>query len=236
MFPKSVLPLILTPCLLGCALFGPSTKPPEQRELKVGYTLPVVKPVEGTQELQDRNGVMISVSSAPFVPRKTIGATYKQLPTSFVMNDQYNYEVISTPRYSVSPDNVRFKVKVVNNLNQVVRLAGTVVRFNVDGKEVTLDPKTSGSESFGNAILTPREQKEFDILGPRTLELPNDATLGLMLYGVVTQTDDAGNPTKRSNYEWFYKVGREDVVKSETYEIATVKMRPSDVPKELTAE
>lgn len=234
MSPKTALTLCLPCALVGCAtLFGSGTpKQPQEKSFTVRYTMPTVKPVEGTQEAQDKNGVTIAVSSTPFSPQKIIRKEYKQLPATFVMNGQYDYEVTSVPSYTVAPDSVHLKVKVVNNLNQVLRLAGTLVRFNVDGKEVSLDPKTAGFESLTNAILTPREQKEFDIVGPKTAELPSDATMALLLYGVVTSTDDAGNPTKRSNYEWYYKVGKQEVVKDDTYEVATVKMRPGDVPRE----
>lgn len=52
----------------------------------------------------------------------------------------------------------------------------------------------------------------------------------------MTATDEAGNPTKRSSHEWVYKVGRENVVKNETYEVQTMKMRPVNVPKEVSDE
>ena len=43
-----------------------------------------VNPVEGTDEVQDKNGVTIAVSSTPFAPLKTIRKDYKQLSTVFV--------------------------------------------------------------------------------------------------------------------------------------------------------
>lgn len=232
MKPKDLFPPLTYLLLSGCAWFGSAAKPPQEKSFSVRYALPTVKPVEGTQEVQDKNGVTIAVSSTPFAPQKVIQKEYKQLPTTFVTNGQYDYEVMTVPHYTVSPENVHFKIKVVNNLNQVLRLAGALVRFNVDGKEVALDPKTAGFESLTNAVLTPREQKDFEIAGPKAAELGNDTTVSLLLYGVVTATDEAGNPTKRSNYEWFYKVGKSEVVRDESYAVETVKMRPSEVPRE----
>ena len=39
--------------------------------------------------------------------------------------------------------------------------------------------------------------------------LREHATIGLFLYGMVTATDAAGNPTKRSNFEFYYTLMRE---------------------------
>ena len=33
---------------------------------------------------------------------------------------------------------------------------------------------------------------------------PDNATIALFLYDIVTATDAAGNPTKRSNFEFFF--------------------------------
>lgn len=232
---RSCLAILASLPFVGCAALlggGATPEPPQERNYTVRYVLPKVNPVEGTTEVQDKNGVTIAVSTTPFAPLKTIRKDYRQLPTTFVMNEQYDYQVTSTPVYRVTPDNVRFKVKVVNNLNQVLRLAGTLVRFNVNGHEVSLDPKLAGFENLTSTMLTPREQKEFDIIGPTTEELPGEATVGLMMYGVVTATDEAGNAAKRNNFEWFYKVAKENIVKNDRYEVETMKLRPSDVPRE----
>lgn len=232
---RSCLAILASLPFVGCAALlggGATPEPPQERNYTVRYVLPKVNPVEGTTEVQDKNGVTIAVSTTPFAPLKTIRKDYRQLQTTFVMNEQYDYQVTSTPVYRVTPDNVRFKVKVVNNLNQVLRLAGTLVRFNVNGHEVSLDPKLAGFENLTSAMLTPREQKEFDIIGPTTEELPGEATVGLMMYGVVTATDEAGNAAKRNNFEWFYKVAKENIVKNDRYEVETMKLRPSDVPRE----
>ena len=232
---RSCLAILASLPFVGCAALlggGATPEPPQERNYTVRYVLPKVNPVEGTTEVQDKNGVTIAVSTTPFAPLKTIRKDYRQLQTTFVMNEQYDYQVTSTPVYRVTPDNVRFKVKVVNNLNQVLRLAGTLVRFNVNGHEVSLDPKLAGFENLTSAMLTPREQKEFDIIGPTTEELPGEVTVGLMMYGVVTATDEAGNAAKRNNFEWFYKVAKENIVKNDRYEVETMKLRPSDVPRE----
>jgi len=233
MSTKNFVAITLLPLLVGCAaLFGNTQKPPQEKNLSVRYTLPTIKTMEGTQEAQDKNGVIIAVSTTAFVPQKIYRKEYKQLPTVFVMNGQYDYEVTSIPAYTVAPDDLRFKVKVVNNMNQVLRLAGTLVRFNVDGRELTLDGNNASFKALSDTVLAPREQKEFDLTGPKAASIPKDATVSLQLYGVVTATDDAGNATKRSNFEWFYKVGKDDVTKDEVYTVENQKLRPDQVPRE----
>ena len=233
MSPKSICLLAPLLAFAGCAaLFGSTQKTPQEKNLTVRYTVPSIKTMEGTQEAQEKNGVMIAVSTSPFTPQKVFRKEYKQLPTTFVMNGQYDYEVTSVPAYTVAPDDLRFKVKVVNNLSQVLRLAGTLVRFNVDGKELTLDTNNASMKALTDTVLAPREQKEFDLVGPKAATVPKDTTVSLQLYGVVTATDDAGNATKRSNFEWLYKVGKDDVVRDETYTVENQKLRPSEVPSE----
>ena len=134
--------------------------------------------------------------------------------------------------YRVTPTTCVSKSKWSTTLNHVLRLAGTFGTVQHQRTRGVPRPKTRGFESLSNAILTPREQKEFDIIGPKTEELPVEATIGLILYGVVTATDEAGNAAKRNNFEWFYKVAKENIVKNDLYEIETMKLRPSDVPRE----
>jgi hypothetical protein len=108
----------------------------------------------------------------------------------------------------VTPDMVGFKVKIYNRLERVLRLAGTVVSFQVAGK--TADVPKARYENFLNGIILPRQEAEYEVGGPNLAALPDNATLAFLLYDIVTATDAAGNPTKRSNFEFFYTLSRQD--------------------------
>lgn len=218
----------LAAVLSGCVPPKPQA-PPAPQTATVSYRQPAVSPIEGTTEVQDKDGVSIAVSTVPFVASETVCKQYKQLPTMFVVNNQYNYQMVATPKYRVEPDALRFKIRVVNNLSQVLRLAGTLLRFQVNGQETSLSDN-SGAKALLDGVLAPREQRDYEITGPKTDKIPDSANVALMLYGIVTATDPAGNPSKRSNFEWFYKLKNEDVTKTATLTVETVQARPEDVP------
>jgi hypothetical protein len=72
-------------------------------------------------------------------------------------------------------------------------VGGKLIPFdNVDYKE------------FLNGIVPPRNETEFTIYGPTLDAVPDNSTIGIFLYDVVTATDAAGNATEKQNYEWYF--------------------------------
>ena len=45
--------------------------------------------------------------------------------------------------------------------------------------------------------------------GPWTTSVPDSSIVSLFFYDVVTQTNSAGDPTRRENYEWHYLITHE---------------------------
>jgi hypothetical protein len=215
----------------GCGLAAQTKAPPRASSTTVSYKMPAVTPMAESQEAQEKDGVVISVSTTPFAASKVSCTEYAQAPTDWIVNGQYNYDAKTRPSYTVSPGRMQFKVKVINNLPQVLKLAGTLVRFQVDGKDISLQDDEA-VKSFLDGILAPREQRDYEITGPDISALPDRANISLGFYSVVTATDAAGNPSKRSNYEWLYSYSSEPVTTTEKVETRTVSMRPQDIPED----
>lgn len=212
--------------LVGCAT---TQKPKELPSIEVTYGMPTLTPAENTSQDQEKHGIRISVLPYTFSATKKVRCQYKRLPTLFVVNDQYSFEMKEIAYYEVNPEQVQFKIKVYNNLGHVLRLAGTVISFQVAGKMVALDK--SGYEDFLNGIVLPRQEMEYEIVGPSINSLPDSCTIALLLYDIVTKTDAAGNPTERTNFEQFYTYSKEIVTKSETVNVQKVMMTPAEARK-----
>jgi len=60
-----------------------------------------------------------------------------------------------------------------------------------------------------NAQILPGQQRQVRIDDLDHTGIADGATIGLYLYDVVVERDDAGVPTRRSNFEWFFTMQRE---------------------------
>jgi len=43
------------------------------------------------------------------------------------------------------------------------------------------------------------------VVGPALASLPDECSVGIFFYDVVTEKDDAGNIKRRANFEWFFQ-------------------------------
>jgi hypothetical protein len=116
-------------------------------------------------------------------------------------------ETTETPGVQVVPERLEFIVKVNNKLPRVFRGAGIVVQFNVGGKLQAVEQQ--GYADLTNSIIPPRTEQEIKIYGPLLSSVPDQTTIGLFLYDVVSNTDQAGNITQKNNFEWFYTYATE---------------------------
>lgn len=200
-----VMGLILV-CTAGCMTMQPE-EPAAPQTRAISYELPTLTPVEPAKQDQERDGIRISIAPYTYSPTETVRREYRRVPSLFVVNDQVAAEMREIRGIDVNPKEVRFKVKISNRLERVLRLQGTVVSFQVAGRSVAVD--SSRYEDFLSGIILPRQEMEYEIVGPDLEQVPDGATLAFLLYDIVTATDNAGNPTQRSNFEFFYTLTRE---------------------------
>lgn len=196
---------VLVVIVSGCQMPQPQPAPPTTRP--VSYQLPVLTPVDPNKQTQEADSIRVTVSPYPYTTRRLVHREIHRIPTVIVVNNQYPADMVEVPRIEVTPNQVCFKVSIVNHLEHVVRMAGTTVSFQVAGKSVAVDK--AGYDDFLNGMLLPGQENDYEIKGPDISALPANATIGLFLYDMVTGTDAAGNPNKKSNFEFYYTLSRQ---------------------------
>jgi len=206
--------------LVGCEMM--ETAPQSTPTTTLRYKLPTLTPVEPDKQDQEKDGIRISVAPYSYTPRTLVQSEYRRMPSILIVNDQYPAEMRETPSVVVMPEMVGFKVKIYNRLERVLRLAGTVVSFQVAGKMA--DIPRARYENFLNGIILPRQEAEYELGGPDLAAMPDSATVALLLYDIVTATDAAGNPTQRSNFEFFYTLSRQDKEQEASVKVSRVML------------
>ena len=166
------------------------------------FQIPLLTPVEAGKSIQKKGSITMSV--APY--KYDIGMeTHKEYQRTFgtgmeTLGHPLDRRIVSTA--VVSPAEVKFKIKINNNLAHVLHLAGAVITFQVGGNVVEV-PQTRYS-GFSQGILIPGKEAEFDVAGPDVTTIADNATIAFMIYDLATATDDAGTPTKKSTFEFDY--------------------------------
>lgn len=191
--------------LFGCVM--PQSEAPPAPARTGNISVPVVTITDAAKQSQEKDGIRISVAPYPFSTKQTVRHEYRRLPSLLIVNQQFPGEVRDLPIHQLTPSTIHFKVKINNNLERIIRLAGTVVVFQVGGKNLPVDK--AGYQDFLNGIILPRQEVEFEVAGPAASGIPDNTPMALLLYDMVTETDQAGNPTKRSNFDWFFTISRE---------------------------
>lgn len=210
---KSSILLLLVGCFFY--LWGCATVPPVQPQaIVLRCNLPSFAPLLETKEQQEKGGIQISLAPVSYECQRSTVQKIQDVSPSFseqmhgairVGNEKPKERFVERsliPVVSVIPENLRFRITVSNKLPRVFRGAGLVVQFNVAGKLVSVDQNNYAELS--NLIVAPRTEQQVEIIGPSLTSLPDQTTIGVFLYDVVTKTDQAGNITEKQNFEWFY--------------------------------
>jgi hypothetical protein len=205
--------LLFTSAFLGgCPPPGPP--PPATQTMTMTCSQPTLAPLPQTKGLQERGGLQISVAPASYTCQQTTKVSKREVADPVTKSSggllhqsppkpgMRYIETTETPSLQVAPDRLEFIVKVNNKLPRVFRGAGTVVQFNVGRKLQAVEQQ--GYADLANSIIPPRTEQEIKIYGPSLSTISGQTTIGLFLYDVVTNTDQAGNITAKQNFEWFY--------------------------------
>lgn len=184
----------------ACQMQQAPPKAPETATVK--YVLPSFMPVNAGTETQERGGVVVQMAPVPFVADRHLVKSCREQQALMITNNQYPYEVRENPAYDVAQKDVIFRVKVTNRTTQVLKLEGTVFKFIVNDQEVALDQ--AAYAPVLSSVLTPSQEKQWEITGPEWRALPTEANAHFDMFGVPTETDEAGNVTKRENFTWTF--------------------------------
>lgn len=182
--------------------------PKDPTPVTVSYTIPSVIPTGKTQQTQTKGGVTISVEIEPF----TVSNRRKESRTVAVADPARQgfdrYEVSSAPEFSVSPDRVKFKIRIRNNEQVPLVLAGIWFVLILDGVQYSF-PKEQ-IEEWNKGMVVSGFEKTYEIQGPQVSELKNGQTVYLFLNGVPVSYNTAGAVTKKSNFEWYFSCTSEE--------------------------
>jgi hypothetical protein len=219
------LALALVVPVMGCATLMQALEPPPPEVLTITYRMPIITPVEGSQQAIAKGGVNITATPTAYVEMAGVRTTETETGRSVVcrrlengiqVQPVRNLLARTLPTYTVGPERLVFDVKISNQLSRVFRGAGSVVQFNVGGSLVSV-PQAQYAD-LANLILPPRSDADVRIAGPLLSTLTEGATIGLFLYDVVTDIDVAGNVTEKQNFEWYYTYRSDPVSRQGTVE------------------
>ncbi|HEU5122588.1 MAG TPA: hypothetical protein VFW05_00835 [Verrucomicrobiae bacterium] len=181
------------------------------KTMSISVKVPVFQTAAETKEAQEKGGIEIAVVPALYKAVQKQRTTIEQaqqpglsllLVPAGDQNSKVYVEERITPYFETQPRRLQFSVRVNNKLSRVFRGQGAVVQFNVAGKLVPFGE--ADYKEFLNSIVPPRNEAEFTIYGPTLDALPENGTIGIFLYDVVTATDVAGNITEKQNFEWYF--------------------------------
>jgi hypothetical protein len=196
------LSLVLLTGAVGCA----TAPPPPPSAITMTCRYPVFSPLPQTKELQRKGGVSVTLAVAPFQCVQQVEKTYAHkgptLAETALGRKNGHRVTTSTPRLVPAPERLKVTLRVTNHIEHVVRGAGTLIQFQIAGKNYAA--KAEDFAEFTNMILPPHGEQTVDLYGPQVDTLPPQATLAIIISDLVTKTDDAGNPTSRDHFEWFY--------------------------------
>jgi hypothetical protein len=217
--------------LLGASLsvlfLGACQEPPVRQEqplppatlpekIQLESKIPSIALAEETPAEQVKSTVKIIVSMVPFEKKIVYVEKVKKIQSRDGRIKPERYEVkdyIETPTLTTAPDHVSFKIAFYNQGNRIIRLISSVVQYQLDGQNVALEKK--GYEEFMNGIILPHQSSEFKIDGPSIDSLPikekDNFVVGIFFYDIPIETDEAGNPTKRENFQWYFTCKNEKV-------------------------
>ncbi|MCB9913494.1 MAG: hypothetical protein H6827_10890 [Planctomycetes bacterium] len=189
-----------------------------------------VPEIVATSDTQVTQGDSIKISVIPvtYTARVVRQVSYELAKVPPIVwdvpaNSVYVQETVAHS-LEIEPEYLRFLVKINNQLDRSFRGAGMVVQFNVEGR--LIDVGQLNYLELQNLIVPPRSEKEVAIYGPSPTTLTHNAAIGVMFYDVVADTDDAGNVTKRENYEWVFESSLKEVQQSVPATTRTKKWIP----------
>jgi hypothetical protein len=207
--------LSLTCCasllLLSTSCETPTRTPPPTKT--ISCKLPILTLLAESAGRKEKGGIEISVDPVSYKAERGQHKTRTEVqpnfgeallaPTNPSTGRAYPFvEDRVEPFLKTSPDRLAFLIKINNKLPRVFRGAGTVVQYNVAGKLYAVD-QTGYGEMLA-AIIPPRSELQLTVTGPSLDTLPDQGTIGLFFYDVVTAADAAGNVTEKQNFEWFF--------------------------------
>lgn len=197
----------------------------QAENIAVSYKLPVIKTTGKTTQSQTKGGVIISAEIVPFTASRMVKQDKTIAPADPNKPGYDSYEVANTPYYTISPEDIQFNVRIRNNEAVPLKLSEVGFALIIDGTQWSFP--TGYLDDWNKGMVLTGFEKAYTIKGPQLSGLYTAQVVYLLLNGVPTSYDEAGNVTKKSNFEWYFECKTEEVQKQEqrtyTYESSLIQ-------------
>ena len=198
--------------VVGCgSMTAPKDETPSTTTL--ACIKPVLEPAEGYPWMQTRDNVTIDLGIEPVREQCVYQQNLKEKWELIKVGEEKKYEITLQP-YSIKldPNRAVFRLNVTNNLNHVLRFHGAVPALTVDGRAIPIDD--TKQRELLQAVLTPYATLDLTLPGPSFEDMEKASTVTFAIYDVITEVDEANNPTKRTAFEWILAVRPQEVTKT----------------------
>lgn len=189
--------------MLLAACFSSTAKAAQKRTpTKLSYTSIQLMPVAPVEPSQRKGKVTLLLESASSAPGKYYKVQLFRKNQLLVINNNFRYSRYLIPFL----DKTLFlnaRLTVINGMDNVLRLGETVLSFKMDGENVEVDPEDK--KEFANAIILPHSNQSFALKIPVKEGVKSCQTFEAAVFEVVTNTDAAGDPSKREFFRWTFK-------------------------------
>jgi hypothetical protein len=174
-------------------------------------SLPKIELPSDTKQTQVKGGVSVFCELVPFDIERTEhqerNITYSDVPGYDI------YEVAKEPVYIINPNELQFKIRVKNNQDRVLKLIDVPIILIVDGIQTSIP--TDHLIEWQSALIVKGFEKEFMLLGPELGTLFNAKVIYIAIDDVPVLYDQAGNVSKKENFEWTFYVKKDEVPKQD---------------------
>ena len=194
----------------------------ESKPVTVSYKLPIIKPTGKTTQEQIKGSTSIAISIIPFEASRNMKSS-KSIFSADPSKPGYDiFEVSNTPEYIVTPEVIRFKMKVSNS-NEDVPLELSKITFALFIDGTVWDFPEKYEKTWEKGLVSSVSPKEFIIDGPQLAGLYSAKDIMLNLSGVPTDYDKGGYVTKKEKFVWYFNSSIQEVSKEEkiTYNYET---------------
>lgn len=234
--------IVIIAVFAGIVLLG-GKKSAAPELVTLNASMPVLDTVPGFAWEQVREGVSISLIPVPLTPHIIYHKTLAEKPKglfSLSTGNAVTYIVTDAPVcYLFKPDSLSFQLHITNRLNHVLRFAGCLVSFTVDGKSLPVNTRTQ--DELLRAVILPQGSLDLTIMGPpvnpnrvgdttKTV-LDGAKTISVAIYDVTIEVDAANNPTKRATFEWIFANNPQVLSTTLPKVLNEAKITPADAAK-----
>lgn len=197
---------------IACAfLAGCETVPTDQPNPAVTMRaqVPQLTALDQTEQRQRKGEVTVMAAGQTYGVEQEHRVNYRQVAPpppwqSPRPSDRHVYvERTREPLLVVTPDRLEFLLTITNHGDRVLRTRGAVMELNVDGR--TLAVREQDYQGLLDAVIPPGGQRQVSLYGPSLDRMPDAGVVGLFLYDVPIERDEAGNIVRVENFEWYFE-------------------------------